>query len=148
MKNSADRSQAQQGLYLTHEQEFEMSQASKMRHRQVDALAAESLMTAAANLGQPPLRRLHHASAVLEIGGSRLGRTAQEREFVRWLIETISASRHQRTMSKKDMISRGRRQIGLSERRAKALREQVIDHLDAEAWLRGGAPKGERRRTR
>ena len=71
----------------------------------------------------------------------RLGRTAQENEFADWLIETISASLNQRTMPKKEMISRGTRQFGLSERRAKALREEVIDHLNAEAWLSAGAPQ-------
>jgi hypothetical protein len=137
-------------IIFVYEQEVEIPQASKKRSRQVRALVPESLITAAANLGQPMLRQVHLLSAVsLEIGKPpRLGRTPQENEFADWLIETISAALNRRTMSKKEMISRGTRQFGLSERRAEALREKVIDQLNAKAWSSAGAPRGERRRTR
>ena len=43
-------------------------------------------------------------------------------------------------MSKKgNLISLRTRRFGLSERRAKALREKVVDHLDATGWSTAGA---------
>jgi hypothetical protein len=128
-----------------------MPQASKKRRRQVRHLAAESRMTASANMDQLLLRQVHHLSAVSLSAGNppSLGHTALENAFADWLIETISASPNQRTMSKREVVSRGTRQFGLSERRAKALREKVIDHLNSRAWSKAGAPPGRsHRRTR
>jgi hypothetical protein len=123
-----------------------MPQLSTMRPPH--ALSAECRMTAGVNLGQSILRQVHQLCASLEIGPRRPGRTAQESQFVNWLIEIISASAHQRIVSKEEIILRGMRQFALSQRRAKALREQVIEYLDAKDWSSAGAPKGERRRTR
>jgi hypothetical protein len=127
-----------------------MPQASKKRRRQVRHLAAESRTTASVNMGQPLLRQVHHVSAVSLRAGNPppLGQTAPENAFAGWLIETISASPDQRTMSKKEVVSRGTRQFGLSERRAKAVREKVIDHLNARAWSKAGAPPGGSHRRR
>jgi hypothetical protein len=121
-----------------------MPQASKKRRRQVRHLAAESRMTASVNMGQPLLRQVLHVSDVSLRAGNPppLGHTALENAFADWLVETISASPNRRTMSKKEVVSRGTRQFGLSERRAKALREKVIDYLDARAWSKAGAPPG------
>ena len=122
------------------QREAEMPQASKKRRRQVHDLAEENLATAPANLTQPLLRQVHHLSAVsLETGKPpRLGRTAQENEYADWLIETMSASLHQRTMPKKEMISRGTRQFGLSERRT------FVNRLSISSMQKAGQVLGRR----
>jgi hypothetical protein len=72
------------------------------------------------------------------------GRTPAEIGYEKKLIETIAASPHRRTNSKQELVELGMTIFGLSKRRAIALRERVIDVLDARAWSRAGA----RRRNR
>jgi hypothetical protein len=128
----------------------DMPQASKTRRCQTHGLAAESLTTAPAVLDQPSMRQTHHVAATsLTVGKSPpRGRTAQEKEFLNFLIGTISASPNRRTISKEKILSVATRRFDLSERRAKALREDVIDYLDASAWSKAGAPGRSHRRTR
>ena len=127
-----------------------MPQALKKRRRQVRHLAAESRMTASANMGQPLLQQVLASAVSLGAGNlPSLGHTAPENAFADWLIETISASPNRRTISKEEILSVATRRFGLSEKRAKALREKVIDRLGASAWSKAGAPLGRsHRRTR
>jgi hypothetical protein len=133
------------------QQVADMPQASKKRRRQAHGLAEESLTTASPALDQPSLRQTHHLTADSLTAGKSPppGRTAQEKEFANFLIGTISASPSRRSISKEEILSVATRRFGLSERRAKALREDVIDYLDASAWSKAGAPPGRsHRRTR
>ena len=128
-----------------------MPQASKKRRRQAHGHPAESPTAAPRVLDQPSLRQTDHLTAVsLMVGKSPPpGRTAQEKEFANFLIGIISGSPNRRTISKEEILSVATARFGLSERRAKALREYVIDYLDASAWSKAGAPPGRlHRRTR
>ena len=128
-----------------------MPQASKKRRRQAHGHPAESPTAAPRVLDQPSLRQTDHLTAVsLMVGKSPPpGRTAQEKEFANFLIGIISGSPNRRTISKEEILSVATARFGLSERRAKALREDVIDYLDASAWSKAGAPPGRlHRRTR
>ena len=117
-----------------------MPQASKKRRRQAHGLAAEGLTDAPRVLDQPSSLQTHHLTAASLTAGKSPppGRTAQEKEFANFLIGTISASPSRRTISKEEILSVATRRFGLSERRAKAFREDVIDYLDASACPRLG----------
>ena len=72
------------------------------------------------------------------------GRTPLEIAYEKKLIETIAASLNRRTKSKQELVELGMRIFGLSKRRAIAIRERVIDVLDAKAWSRAGARRRHR----
>jgi hypothetical protein len=101
-----------------------------------------SLTTAPPAIGQPAPGQLIDISACLNIGGPPpLGRTPQEIDFTKLVIEIISGSPDRRTLSKQELVKLGMTRFGLSKRRAIALREQAIDWCGARAWSRAGAPR-------
>jgi hypothetical protein len=127
-----------------------MPQASKKR--QVHHLAARNLRTASPNLGRAFLGQVHRLSAAslkVEVVTPRFGRTVQENEFANWLIDIISRSPNRRTISIAELASLAKNRFNVSEERAKTLRQYVILYTGANAWSKGGAPRGRRRgRTR
>jgi hypothetical protein len=116
------------------------------RFAQTYHLVAQSLITGSPAIGQPALGQVHNldADGLTALALPPFGRTPEEIGFIKLLIENISASPNRRTKSKRELVERGMTMFGLSKRRAIALRERVIDWLDARAWSRAGA----RRRNR
>jgi hypothetical protein len=82
------------------------------------------------------LEPVHNLDAVNLTAGALppLGRTPAEIGYENKLMEIVSASPDRRTKSKRELIEIGTTVFGLSQRRAAALREQVIDRLGASAW--------------
>ena len=125
-----------------------MPRSRKMRHHRVSDLAADSLASGSPAIGQPAFGQLQSLSAVgLSIGELPLfGQTPEEIGFEKRLIKIISGSPDRRTKSKPELVELGTSGFGLSQRRANALRERVIDKLGAKAWSRAGAPRGRQSR--
>ena len=118
-----------------------MSLAAQTHH-----LLPHSLTTGSSALGQPAIGQLHKLEAVgLTVRAvAPFGWTPAEIGFTGRLIEIISASLDRRTRSIQELVELGMTTFGLSKSRAIVLREQVIDRLDARAWLMGGAPRRNR----
>jgi hypothetical protein len=125
-----------------------MPRSRKTRHHRVSDLAAGSLVARSPVIGQPALGQVHSLSAVdLSIGELPLfGQTPEEIGFEKRLIKIISGSPDRRTKSKQELVELGTSRFGLSQRRANALRERVIDKLGVKAWSKAGAPRGRQSR--
>ena len=109
-------------------------------------LVPQCLTTGSPDIGQPALGLVHNLQAVdLAVRAVALfGRTPEETGFTGLLMEIISASPDRRTRSIQELAELGMTMFGLSAVGWIVLREQVIDRLDARAWLRGGAPRRNR----
>jgi hypothetical protein len=105
-----------------------------------------SLATGSPAIGQPALGQVHNLEAVgLTVRAvAPFGRNSAEFGFTGLLIEIISASLDRRTRSIPELAELGMTTFGLSQSRAIVLRKQVIDRLDARAWIKGGAPRRNR----
>ena len=126
-----------------------MSQPGKNLHQRHE-LAAESLVTRLSVIDQPPFRQSHSFTAVDLAAGvlAPFGQTPAEIDYEKRLTEIISASPNRRTKSRHELVELGAI-FGLSERKAKIIRELVIHKLGAKAWKNAGAPRGwSNRRTR
>jgi hypothetical protein len=108
-------------------------------------LVSHSLTTGSAAIGQPALAQAHCLDAVgLTVRAvAPFGRNSAEIDFTTLLIGIISTSLDRRTRSILELTELGKT-FGVSKSRSIVLREQVIDRLDARAWIRGGAPRRNR----